>query len=285
MGLAASQGRFLSLTARNNDLVYEGQQISQQRIALADKTKEVAMRYTEAMNNKVMQATVLVNGSQMEVPLSYDLIVNPDTCTGLGMRLVDLDDNVVIPGDYIEVTKKEANKEAETKRVYSTEDFIKNYLPDVDEATAIDLMTKSMAQLKEYYDNLHKNDQNSPVVKVNPVVKEGERTLTDAKCLDNEYIQKMLTTGEWKIQKKNTESWDDYMWQGSNNVSEVYDTSDDAAAEAQYEADMLDIQKRDKILELRLEQIETEQNAVETEIDSVKKIIDKNIEGSFKTFA
>ena len=45
------------------------------------------------------------------------------------------------------------------------------------------------------------------------------------------------------------------------------------------------IEKRDKILELRLEQVQTEENAVETEIESIKGVIDKNIENSFKTFA
>lgn len=45
------------------------------------------------------------------------------------------------------------------------------------------------------------------------------------------------------------------------------------------------IQQQDKTLELNLKQLDTEQEAIQTEIDSVKKVIDKNIEGSFKTFA
>lgn len=38
MGLAASQARFLGLTARKNNVEYEGQQINQQRTALANQT-------------------------------------------------------------------------------------------------------------------------------------------------------------------------------------------------------------------------------------------------------
>lgn len=45
------------------------------------------------------------------------------------------------------------------------------------------------------------------------------------------------------------------------------------------------IQQQDKTLELNLKQLDTEQEAIQTEIDSVKKVIDKNIESSFKTFA
>ena len=48
---------------------------------------------------------------------------------------------------------------------------------------------------------------------------------------------------------------------------------------------MTKIQKQDKLLELRLEQVQTQQSSVEKEMESVKQIIDKNIEDSFKTFA
>lgn len=41
---------------------------------------------------------------------------------------------------------------------------------------------------------------------------------------------------------------------------------------------------QDKIYDLKLKNIDTEHNACQTEIDSVKKVIDKNIERSFKIF-
>ena len=44
------------------------------------------------------------------------------------------------------------------------------------------------------------------------------------------------------------------------------------------------IQVQDKNLELKLKQLDTEQNAIQTEMDAVKKVISKNVEGSFKTF-
>lgn len=45
------------------------------------------------------------------------------------------------------------------------------------------------------------------------------------------------------------------------------------------------LQDEDKKLELRLKQLDTEQNAVKTEMDSIKEVIKKNIETTFKTFA
>jgi hypothetical protein len=35
---------------------------------------------------------------------------------------------------------------------------------------------------------------------------------------------------------------------------------------------------------LRLKQLDTEQSAISTELDAVKKVIEKNTESSFKTF-
>ena len=45
------------------------------------------------------------------------------------------------------------------------------------------------------------------------------------------------------------------------------------------------IQQEDRTLELRLKQLDTEQNALATEMDAVKKVIQDNVEKTFKTFS
>lgn len=45
------------------------------------------------------------------------------------------------------------------------------------------------------------------------------------------------------------------------------------------------IAAQDKKLELQLTNLDTQQQALSTEMDSIKKVIDKNVENSFKTFA
>jgi len=64
----------------------------------------------------------------------------------------------------------------------------------------------------------------------------------------------------------------------------TYDTSDDATASAKYEFESARLQTQDKQLEIELKNVDTQHNAVQTEIDAVKKVIEKNIESSFKTF-
>lgn len=44
------------------------------------------------------------------------------------------------------------------------------------------------------------------------------------------------------------------------------------------------IQEQDRTLELRLRQLDTEQEALQTEMEAVAKVIEKNIESTFKTF-
>ena len=52
MGLAASQARYLALTARKSDLEFQSQTINTRRIQLAYKTAEIAQAYSEGMNNQ-----------------------------------------------------------------------------------------------------------------------------------------------------------------------------------------------------------------------------------------
>ena len=219
MGLAASQGRYLSLTARNSDLVYEGQQISQQRLALASESEEISEAYNKAMSNTLLQARTADGQTQ---DLSYDVLTSTDPFTGLGMRIVDENGYIVVP---------EAQKN------------------------------------DEYEEN------------------NSDHYLVDKNCTKNEYLHKMLETGQWFLQKPNEDSkWEDYDWQGSNQITQIYDTSDDSKAKSEYESKMKTIEKQDKLLEMRLEQVQTQQEAVSKELDSVQQIIEKNIEGSFSTF-
>lgn len=290
MGLAASQGRYLCLTARMSDLVYEGQQISQQRLALTQETQAIADEYNNAMSNTVLQATTPEGGTQQ---LTYGILTNQDPFNGLCMRIVDLDGSVVVPNkqEYLSVTSKNEQGEDVTSSITSSSEFISLYMSDLDEEKASEIGTLSLSKLVEYYNNNYTNSGVTVELKdnINTALKnENEKFLFDDNCNDPAYLQQMLTSGQWLLEQVSTTSetgWDSIVWQGSSAISEVYDTTDDAAAEAEYEAAMLNIQKQDKILELRLEQVQTQESAVEKELESVKQVISKNVEDSFGTFA
>lgn len=289
MGLAASQARYLCLTARMSDLVFEGQQISQQRLQLTRESQEIAAKYSEAMNNTVMQAITPEGGTQQ---LTYQILTSKDPFTGLSMRLVDENGYVVSPPKTytMTVSSTDDNGEEVTETFTSSSEFIKKYMNNISEDEASELSLKSLNELMTYYTENYPDSTLTLSVNDNTVdgiKNDGERYVYDEKCLDPEYLQEMITSGQWTIQQPsmNEENeWSEFSWQSSTNIQSVMNTTDDAAAEAEYEAELARIQKRDKTLELRLEQIETEEQAVEKELESVKGIVKDNIQQSFQTF-
>ena len=67
------------------------------------------------------------------------------------------------------------------------------------------------------------------------------------------------------------------------NVASTLDPDADEAIQIQLRINSL--QSLDQALELQLRRVDTQQQAVQTEIESVQKVIDKNIDLVFKTFA
>ena len=55
--------------------------------------------------------------------------------------------------------------------------------------------------------------------------------------------------------------------------------------EAKYTEDMLIIKNQDNKIDLQLKKLDTEHTALQTEYDSLKNVIDKNIEKSFNMFS
>ena len=82
----------------------------------------------------------------------------------------------------------------------------------------------------------------------------------------------------------------------TTNVETDQDRYQDAMNEYEHEKYLYDqsiqdinskieiVQAEDKNLELRLKQLDTEQDAVSTEMDAVQKVIEKNVEKTFNTF-
>ncbi len=67
------------------------------------------------------------------------------------------------------------------------------------------------------------------------------------------------------------------------NTATTLDPDSDEAVKIQLRINSL--QKLDQTLELQLRRVDTQQNAIATELDAVKKVIDKNIDLTFKVFA
>ncbi len=66
--------------------------------------------------------------------------------------------------------------------------------------------------------------------------------------------------------------------------STVSNLEPDSTEAVQIQLRINGLQSLDKSLELQLRRVDTQQQAVQTEIDAIQKVIDKNIDLSFKTF-
>lgn len=74
-------------------------------------------------------------------------------------------------------------------------------------------------------------------------------------------------------------------WRTNPIFRQVLDTKDDEMETAKYEGENTRLQQLDKELDLELKNIDSEHKECETEIEAVKKVMDKNIESLYKTFA
>ena len=348
MGMAASQARFLGLTARKSTLEYEAQQINQQRLSLADQQTEITKDYNDKMSNRMFLYIDPTTG-EANKQLKYSDIVRSygdgKTSDIVNYRIVDKNGNIVVPNypigdeeirakidkyniteDVKDNTKMYANIidgtwEMRAKRVdddgeehwftipYNEADFITkmraqnpedetdteywrlyNTLVDKVDGKYQELSFENLTSMKDLEIRLY--DKNDKIVV--PEMPEADyeevfgQYCVDEHCIDPKYMEDKFRNGEWFIQQPDTSrenGWSvNKYWSSCNFIEDVYDTSDDSAAEAEYEALISKVQKQDKLLEMRLKQLETERNAIQTEMDSVSDVVKKNIESSFNTF-
>lgn len=124
---------------------------------------------------------------------------------------------------------------------------------------------------------------------IDPALNSGGTDVAGSKTSPN-YLQDCLRNGKYLLEKggvsqdtKNFE-WHSISWDAVAAISDSYYTEDDDAAKAKYDRLQAQIQAQDKKLELELDNIETQRQAVTTEVESVEKVIQENIEGSFNAF-
>ncbi len=105
------------------------------------------------------------------------------------------------------------------------------------------------------------------------------------KINDNEYLEEMLKSGAMYM---STLADDGYYYQGNYStntyVKEVTDEEAVAQAEAKYNREKQKINSKENILDMKMKNLDTEISALTTEYDTVKSVIDKNIEKTFKRY-
>ncbi len=109
---------------------------------------------------------------------------------------------------------------------------------------------------------------------------DGSELIKDSKTLQN-----MLINGTLSLYKCEEGMNKAFPFAEDTKLEYVLDTSDDAQAESKYEYEVARISRQDNMLDLELQQLETQHEAVLKEIESVKKVISNNVDRTFKIFS
>lgn len=103
---------------------------------------------------------------------------------------------------------------------------------------------------------------------------------------DPDYLQSQILYGSIALKSVNSSGqWSTVSTNDSNSpITSESDKDAIAQAEAEYEAEKDKLDYKESQLDISMNNLDSERSAIETETESVQKIIDKNIERSFKLF-
>ena len=324
MGMAASQARYLGITARKINIEYEGQQVNQQRTALANESAGLFRRlmsldspvpptqsdyytdvyqYNDPTTSDGKVTVTSIEPNQGTDPQTYTVLIkyNEDTpqynvssnqtvyvnSTSSGNRIY------LSNGNNYELTNSITDLPE-----YMLNEFNKNpNLTYTNETTDQYYMFTNSSNGATYYINATKTGfdpttaGSQAVDLLSSMTVERERTETISNATVGTSSSGLYNSIGWTDEEGNEYYYDlsvaqEYDEQAYNDAMEQYNVD-----KANYEKEVADInakteelQETDRTLELKLKQLDTEQEALQTELDSVKKVIDKNVENVFKTF-
>jgi len=341
MGMGASQARFVTLTGRQNDVEFQGQQINQQRTTLATESA--------AYNNSLLNITVPTPPSADQyTKTTYTMTANGQTYDITGTQYQANAYYIDPNGAIINGANPNPNQPSYAGGTYAVH-YTTDQTTTEGKSSGSQLFSSSTDPVTNVV--TYRTSQQTPLTQVvinpadpnyNPTDISNTALITQDCNLPansayykytSDGVTKYVTAADLQASANTTTAvpayyvddnatdtqgsiiggaqvtWDDSGRMTSitdsegNNYSLSVATADDTAAyndatnEYEYQQALYNnqmdqinaricvIQSEDKKLELKLKDLDTQQQAIQTEVDAVKKVIDKNIEQSFKTFA
>lgn len=115
-------------------------------------------------------------------------------------------------------------------------------------------------------------------------MKQGYKVLENGLASSSQWIEYALENGLVTMEQVDKSfNWKSLDYKSCARITEETDNSDKVAkAEAEYNRAMKDIDAKDSIYDIELKNIDTEHTALQTEYDSIKNVITKNIDRTFK---
>ena len=110
---------------------------------------------------------------------------------------------------------------------------------------------------------------------------------TSSKWISDAVSQGVITMERVQCDRSNKEnkiSWNSIIYTNAIDISSEDDSSGISSAEAKYQMILNEVNLKDKRYQSMLKKLDTEHNALQTEYESVKSAMQKNIERSYKAF-
>lgn len=343
MGMAASQARYLELTARKTDVEYQGQQINQQRTSLANEsaglfsqlmdlsvpTAPSSTNYTKTtytFNNGYENCTIDSVNPLNGDPTNNSIVsyhYSQPTYTGVATTRGDLGVSLSDDGKTYWLTNGSSTNPANMTKLnqVSTSDtniedekkaLLQICIDNPNSQLAKDIGYDPNSQTikgdvtKSYY---YTNGSGTTFFYSSKDISDAAAKKGVATTLTNYYaatISKNISVTNQKayVTTESNGRYSNITLDGTSTpfgITASTTTDQNAYQDAMNEynynqqlyqqqvndinAKTSSIELEDRTLQLKLTQLDTEQQALSTEMDSVKKVIDKNIEQTFKTFA
>ena len=300
MGMSSSQVRLLALTARLHDVEFQAQSIMHSKMQLADSADAAYNEYVAALDETKYQMEVFTGTELQFQDVTYRSMINASNSLHSMYLLTDAFSNKVLLPESLDSaledleTQLDENNPDVDKNNFLTE--VAKYLRNDQGATYADLNSEE----KNYWNSVfyqiyghYEKGNNGELKKVGFL---GHKAIPDSAMTDGEWLQEMVENAYAVIRKMTMSKDEDRVTEDKFNIfadssvstdtslREISDTVKLKLAEAKYESDNRKIDQKESQLDMQLTKLETERKAITTEFDSVKKVINDNIERSFKTF-
>ena len=152
------------------------------------------------------------------------------------------------------------------------------------------------------FDNGIHDEENDGVIEGDNITSPGNGLTEDGKPLwdiledglmnSSDWLKYALETGTITLERPTEMNtglkhyeWSSIIYTNALDISEQTNEEAIAKAEAIYESTTKDIEAKDKQYDNMLKLLDTEHNALQTEYDSVKSIISKNLERTLKMYS
>lgn len=265
MGLAASQVRLLSLTSRQHTIEGQAQYLQAQKLRLANESDHVYNNYISALDATSLQTK------------TYDSEGKLHWIDGSFNNLLRYDATEKDLGNVYYVQDIRDGKLYMPEAVYNAYDSCGDNLLKFFENLNITSMANEDSIFKEYYEDIFYAIKAAG----------GSKLISTSNAKSATWVNNMIKNAQVVLAtyNRNTEELDNITASSNTGLREISNDTAVARADSEYEVALETINEKERKYDIKLKQLETERNAIQSEIESLKQIAEDNIGSTFKLFS